>query len=87
MPGVLLCESVFKRMLFIFQRKWKLRVRICPRFTDLISLSEAKFKQMVKPGDEITIEAEFEKLSKFFLTGQSLKTREMFDFEMAANHG
>ena len=41
----------------------------------LSRIGEAKFKQMVKPGDVITIEAEFkEKLSKFyFMKGKVFK--------------
>ena len=76
MPGVLLCESVFQTGAIYLSTLIENEGRDLSNVTPVLSrIGEAKFKQMVKPGDEITIEAEFkEKLSKFyFMKGKVLK--------------
>ncbi len=76
MPGVLLCESVFQAGAIYLSTQMEAEGKDLSKVTPVLSrIGEAKFKQMVKPGDEITIEAEFkEKLSKFyFMKGKVLK--------------
>ena len=76
MPGVLLCESVFQAGAIYLSTQMEAEGKDLSKVTPVLSrIGEAKFKQMVKPGDEIMIEAEFkEKLSKFyFMKGKVLK--------------
>ena len=76
MPGVLLCESVFQAGAIYLSTKLEAEGMDLTKVTPVLSrIGEAKFKQMVKPGDVITIEAEFkEMLSKFyFMKGKVLK--------------
>ncbi len=73
MPGVLLCEAVFQAGAVFLARK--LGVTAVGR-TDLnpvlARIRDAKFKSMVKPGDELVIEAEHtETLGQFhFMKGR-----------------
>ena len=76
MPGVLLCESIFQTGAIYLSTRLESEGVDLSKVTPVLSrIGEAKFKQMVKPGDVITIEAEFkEKLSKFyFMKGKVLK--------------
>ena len=68
MPGVLLCEAIFQTGAIYLSNKMEKEGEDLTSVTPVLSrINEAKFKQMVKPGDTIIIEAEFkEKLSKFF---------------------
>lgn len=73
MPGVLLCESVFQTAGIYLSKKLNGSSENSKSWTPILSrIQEAKFKQMVKPGDEIIIEAQFkETLSKFhFFSGK-----------------
>ena len=76
MPGVLLCESVFQTGAIYLSSKLEAEGIDTSQVTPVLSrITEAKFKQMIKPGDKITIEAEYkEKLSKFhFMKGKVFK--------------
>lgn len=76
MPGVLLCEACFQTAAIYIANKLEGQSINLDKVTPVLSkIVEAKFKQMVKPGDEIFIEVEFQqKLSKFyFLKGKVLK--------------
>ena len=76
MPGVLLCEACFQTAAIYIANKLEGQNINLDKVTPVLSkIVEAKFKQMVKPGDEIFIEVEFQqKLSKFyFLKGKVLK--------------
>jgi|TARA_B100001093_G_scaffold273065_1_gene260953 3-hydroxyacyl-[acyl-carrier-protein] dehydratase len=76
MPGVLLCEATFQTAAIYLADQLEKQGLDLNNVTPVLSrIGEAKFKQMVKPGDSITIEVEFkEKLSKFyFLKGKVLK--------------
>lgn len=68
MPGVLLCESVFQTGAIYLANKLEAEGIDTSKVTPVLSrIIEAKFKQIIKPGDTITIEAEFkQKLSKFY---------------------
>ena len=62
MPGVLLCEAVFQTGSFLLVHRLANAVPEPHRYTPILSrIREAKFRNMVKPGDEIRIEATFRK--------------------------
>ena len=75
MPGVLLCETVFQAAAIYLSKVHNLdanadsEANLIPVLT---RIQDAKFKQMVKPGDELTVEAEHtEVLGQFhFLKGK-----------------
>ena len=73
MPGVLLCESVFQAgaVYLVENSPEGSAAGLTPV---LARIKDAKFKKMVKPGDEITIEAHFvETVSHFhFMKGRVL---------------
>lgn len=76
MPGVLLCESCFQTGAIYLAKQIEKEGRSLNDVTPVLSrISEARFKQMVKPGDEITIEVTMkEKVSRFFfMKGKVLK--------------
>ena len=89
MPGVLLCEACFQTAAIYIANKLEGQSINLDKVTPVLSkIVEAKFKQMVKPGDEIFIEVEFQqKLSKFyFLKGKVLKEEKIvltIDFALA----
>jgi len=68
MPGVLLCEACFQAGAIYLGKQIEKEGRSLNDVTPVLSrIGEAKFKQMVKPGDEITIEVTMkETVSKFF---------------------
>ena len=75
MPGVLLCESVFQTAAIYMVRRFQSEgVDGASKTPILARISEAKFKQMVRPGDVIRIEATYkESLSRFhFMRGKVL---------------
>ena len=60
MPGVLLCEAVFQTGAVYLVGKFREKRESVEDRTPILSrIKEAKFKNMVKPGDEILIEARF----------------------------
>lgn len=76
MPGVLLCEACFQAGALYLARQMETAGRSLHEVTPVLSrIGEAKFKQMVKPGDEIIIEVTMvETVSKFhFMKGKILK--------------
>lgn len=76
MPGVLLCEACFQTGAIYLAKQIEKEGRSLNDVTPVLSrISNAKFKQMVKPGDEILIEVKMkETLGKFFfLKGKVLK--------------
>jgi 3-hydroxyacyl-[acyl-carrier-protein] dehydratase len=68
MPGVLLCESCFQAGAIYLAKQIEKEGRSLNDVTPVLSrISDARFKQMVKPGDEITIEVTMkEQVSKFY---------------------
>ena len=71
MPGVLLCEAVIQTGAILVSRIAAGDLSGVPVLT---RLSDARFKQMVKPGDLVTFEAEIkERLANvFFMKGRAL---------------
>ncbi len=72
MPGVLLCEAVFQTGAIYLVKKLTAAGESLDGLTPILSrIKEAKFKNMVKPGEILTIEARFkESHGKFhFLHG------------------
>ncbi len=68
MPGVLLCEACFQTGAIYLAKKIEKEGRLLNDYTPVLSrITDARFKQMVKPGDEITIEVTMkETISRFF---------------------
>ncbi len=76
MPGVLLCEAAFQAGAVLLVHRMRQAGGTAEHLTPVLSrIQEAKFKQMVRPGDEITIEvAWMETISQFhFLKGKISK--------------
>ena len=76
MPGVLLCEACFQAGAIYLAKQIEKEGRSLADVTPVLSrISDARFKQMVKPGDDVTIEVTMkEKVSKFFfMQGKVLK--------------
>ncbi|MGJ8640632.1 MAG: 3-hydroxyacyl-ACP dehydratase FabZ family protein [Opitutaceae bacterium] len=76
MPGVLLCESCFQAGAIYLGKQIEKEGRSLNDVTPVLSrITDAKFKQMVKPGDEITIEVKMgETISRFyFMSAKVLK--------------
>ena len=76
MPGVLLCEACFQAGAIYLGKQIEKTGRSLDSVTPVLSrIGDAKFKQMVKPGDEITIDVTMkETVSKFhFMKGKVLK--------------
>ena len=73
MPGVLLCEATFQTAAIYLVEKMEKSGGEAKGLTPVLSrIGEARFKQMVKPGDVIQIQVDFkETLGKFhFLKGK-----------------
>jgi 3-hydroxyacyl-[acyl-carrier-protein] dehydratase len=78
MPGVLLCEACFQTGAIFLAKQIEKEGRSLNDVTPVLSrISDARFKQMIKPGDEILIEVTMkETISKFhFLRGKVFKVR------------
>lgn len=76
MPGVLLCEACFQTGAIFLAKQIEKEGRSLNDVTPVLSrISDARFKQMIKPGDEILIEVTMkETISKFhFLRGKVFK--------------
>ena len=76
MPGVLLCEACFQTGAIYLAKQIEQEGRSLKDVTPVLSrISNARFKQMVKPDDEVLIEVSMkETLSKFFfLQGKVIK--------------
>ncbi len=68
MPGVLLCEACFQTGAIFLSKQIEKEGKSLNDVTPVLSrITDARFKQMVKPGDEITIEVTMkEPISRFF---------------------
>ena len=76
MPGVLLCEAVFQTGAIYLAEKLGADALDTGKVTPVLSrIRDARFKRMVRPGDEIEISVtEKEQMGKFFnLTGEVRK--------------
>lgn len=93
MPGVLLCEAVFQTAALFMVRKFDAEGQDGASKTPILArISEAKFKQMVRPGDVIRIEATYkEALGRFhFMKGKVMlngKVALTVDFGLAMIDG
>lgn len=57
MPGVLLCEAVFQAAAYFLAKRMELEGESAEGKTPVLSrIEEAKFKQIVRPGDVLEIE-------------------------------
>ncbi len=77
MPGVLLCEACFQTGAIYLARQIEKDGSSLNEVTPVLArIGDARFKQMVKPGDEIFIEVTMkETVSKFhFMKGKVLKS-------------
>lgn len=89
MPGVLLCESVFQTAAIYLKNKLDTGDKSLEGQTPILSrIKEAKFKNMVRPGDKITIEVIFNKrLSKFYFMRGKIRSKDKLvlsiDFALA----
>jgi 3-hydroxyacyl-[acyl-carrier-protein] dehydratase len=75
MPGVLLCEAVFQTAAVYMMKRFFSDAEAHATKTPILArIKEAKFKQMVRPGDTVRIETTFkETLSQFhFMRGRVL---------------
>ena len=73
MPGVLLCESVFQTAALYMANKFKAEGDQGGQKTPILTrIQNAKFKQIVRPGDVVRIEATYsEALGRFhFMKGK-----------------
>ena len=68
MPGVLLCEACFQTGAIYLAKQIEKEAKSLKDVTPVLSrITDARLKQMVKPGDEITIEVTMnETISRFF---------------------
>ena len=76
MPGVLLCEACFQTGAIYLAKQIEKDGRSLHDVTPVLSrISDARFKQMVKPGDEITVKVTMKEIVSrfFFLKGKVLK--------------
>ncbi len=76
MPGVLLCEATFQVGAIYLVEKMRQEGGSAEGLTPILArIGDARFKQMIKPGDTIRIEVSFkETLSRFhFMKGKILK--------------
>jgi 3-hydroxyacyl-[acyl-carrier-protein] dehydratase len=76
MPGVLLCESVFQTGAIFLADHLKSESLNDDSVTPVLSrIRDARFKRMVKPGDEVEISVTLgEKMGQFFtMTGEIRK--------------
>lgn len=72
MPGVLISESIFQAAAVFMARRMEVDTESAPNATPILArISDARFKQMVKPGDVLELEIGYkEQLSRFhFLRG------------------
>ena len=76
MPGVLLCESVFQAAAIFLVKRFEQSGQSAAGLTPVLSrIEDARFKQMVKPGDVCEIQVTMkETVSHFhFMRGKVLK--------------
>ncbi len=89
MPGVLLCESVFQTAgIYIQNKLCESKESLIGKTPILSRIKEAKFKNMVRPGDKITIKVVFkEALGKFYFLRGTIKSKDILvlsvDFTLA----
>jgi 3-hydroxyacyl-[acyl-carrier-protein] dehydratase len=76
MPGVLLCESVFQTAACFLSKKLSAEAKD-GRTPVLSRIQDAKFKQIVRPGDTLTIQTELvETLQTFYFMKGSIRNQQ-----------
>jgi len=72
MPGVLICEAVFQSGCVFLSKRFAAKGEDLSKYTPVLTrITEVKFKNPVKPGDELIIDVRLkDRLGRFmFLTG------------------
>lgn len=76
MPGVLICESVFQSGCAMVSRQMAAAEEDLARYTPVLArISDVRFKNLVKPGDELIIDVKLkERLGRFMFLSGSVRT-------------
>ena len=76
MPGVLICESVFQSGCALLSKQMAARNEDLSRYTPVLTrIREVKFKNPVRPGDELIIEVKLtDRLGHFMFMSGSVQT-------------
>jgi 3-hydroxyacyl-[acyl-carrier-protein] dehydratase len=76
MPGVLICEAVFQSGCIFLTKQLAARGEDLKRYTPVLTrITEAKFKNSVRPGDELIIDVKLkDRLGRFMFLSGSART-------------
>lgn len=76
MPGVLICESVFQSGCIFLTKQLAARGEDLSHYTPVLTrITEVKFKNSVKPGDELIIDVKLkDRLGRFMFLSGSVRT-------------
>ncbi len=76
MPGVLICESVFQSGCVFLTKQFAAKGEDPGHYTPVLTrITEVKFKNVVKPGDELIIEVKLkDRLGRFMFMSGSVRT-------------
>jgi 3-hydroxyacyl-[acyl-carrier-protein] dehydratase len=76
MPGVLLCESVFQSGCAMVSRQMAASDDDLARYTPVLArINDVRFKNIVKPGDELIIDVKLkERIGRFMFLSGSVRT-------------
>jgi 3-hydroxyacyl-[acyl-carrier-protein] dehydratase len=76
MPGVLICESVFQSGCIFLTKQLQARGEDMKRYTPVLTrITEVKFKNSVRPGDELIIDVKLkDRLGRFMFLSGSVRT-------------
>ena len=76
MPGVLICESVFQSGCIFLAKQFAARGEDLSHYTPVLTrITEVKFKNSVKPGDELIIDVKLKDcLGRFMFLSGSVRT-------------
>jgi 3-hydroxyacyl-[acyl-carrier-protein] dehydratase len=76
MPGVLICESVFQSGCIFLTKQFVAKGEDLSHYTPVLTrITEVKFKNSVKPGDELIIDVKVkDRLGRFMFLSGSVRT-------------
>jgi len=76
MPGVLICESVFQSGCIFLTKQFAAKGEDLSHYTPVLTrITEVKFKNSVKPGDELIIDVKLkDRLGRFMFMSGSVRT-------------
>jgi 3-hydroxyacyl-[acyl-carrier-protein] dehydratase len=76
MPGVLICESVFQSGCIFLTKQLRAQGEDLKRYTPVLTrITEVKFKNTVRPGDELIIDVKLkDRLGRFMFLSGSVRT-------------